>query len=263
MTAVSVVAVLLSHPAGAVLVWQSASLHQGPGAAHAGGHGDRRRAPGFILADGEAATIEQWSPNLARQPLETTRGSVTPKGTGVDNYHALVATRGNDTAVRYVALRGKPSDRSPGDLFAATKAALEIVPTPYAREHARYTAGRHAVFTVRLDGQPLARHTVALETTNGTRRFKNTDGDGVVTFLLPEDFADVQTGRSNNAPADFVVSTTAERNGQPHRFAMSADYHVNPRAWQSVDAGLASALAGLVSGLGFLRLVRRGRPAKG
>lgn len=254
----AVVVVIAGLSAGAptwALSWSSAPAH---GGGQHGGHGGHDRAtPGHRLLDGEAASAELWLPTLEKRPLDVAAdGTVAFKPTGIDYYHALVARRGNETAVRYIALRGRPSHRSPAELIEAPKASLEIVPTPYVREHQRYYSAKPAVFEVRFDGKPLAGQTVGLETGNGTRLFGNTDAAGRIRFELPEDFGDVEPGRQANAPAEFTLSTLKG----DHRFRLTAEYWVNPHHWQSNRAGLASGLAGFVAGIGVLAFAgRRGR----
>ncbi len=240
------------------LSWSSPPAHGGGAHGH-GGHGGARDA-GYRLQDTEGATVELWLPTLEKRPLTVAEdGSVKVKPTGIDYYHALVARRGDETAVRYITLRGKPSKRSPSELMEAAKAPLELVPTPYLREHQRYLTSKRAVFELLFEGKPVPSHTVSLTTGNGTRLFANTDAAGRVAFPLPEDFADVEPGRRANAPADFTVGADY----QGHRFSLTAQYYVNPRHWQSVSAGLWTGLAGFVAGLALLGMAgrRSGRAA--
>lgn len=216
---------------------------QGPSG---GGHQHGGASNGYRLVDGVGATIEQWAPTLENQHLlPDLGGTVQPKRTGMEYYHALVARKGNQTAVRYVVMRGRPSGHSPSELFEAAKSSLEIVPLPYAREHWRFHAGKQAQFQVRSNGIPLSRVTLSMRTSNGTRRFFNTDDEGMVTVAFPRDFSDVSPGRGNNPAAEFVLGVRNDLES----FTLSGPYHVNPDNWQSFSQGALVMMLGFVSGI--------------
>ncbi len=241
---------VVTAPAAA-LTWTSvASGHEGHG------HGGHNHGPQHRLVDAEEANVELWLPTLEKRPVEIGEGGkANLRPTGMDYYHALVARRGNETAVRYLAMRGRASGESPSKLIGATKADLEIVPEPYPREHQRYYGGRSAAFRVTYRGEPVAGQTVALETQKGMRLFANTDASGRIAFELPPEVGKVEPGRRTNPPTEFVVSTARGE----HRFALTSEYHVNPRHWQSGQAGAWSGLAGFVAGLALLGWTRRAR----
>ena len=238
---------------------QAFAMHWMPApAAHGKGHGghDRNAAKGFTLVDGEGATLSMINPQLNVKPLTANHGMVAIKPTGMNNYHVLVATRTDGTlhesAIRYIFMHGKPSGESPSLLIKHEKAALEIEPAPLAREHWRYYSGIEARFILRFQGKPLAASVVTLTTGNGTHSSYTTDAEGGVTLLLPEDFADVKSGRMNNKPAEFLLAAKHGDNGQTYVTTFASGYYVNPDAWQSTSLGLytmvgAMLLAGVIT----------------
>lgn len=225
----------------------------------AGGHGHSRRPAAAYLRDGAGATLMFWRPDLEQGALPDAKadGQVAVRPSGVDNYHLLMASRsgdsGEEVALRYVYMHGKPSGESPRRLLDAQKAALEIVPAPLPREHWRYETSNPAVFEVRLTGEPLAGHPVQLVTTQGSLVEAVSDDKGRVTFVLPEDFAHVAPGREANAPAEFIVSTAHTQNGFVRRTTLTAEYHANPAHWQSSLGGVVALMVGFIGGMALWR----------
>lgn len=254
------VVLIVALPAEAMLVWRSLPevvAHEGEGGGH--GHGHDRRPATAYLRDGAGATLMFWRPDLEQGALPDAKadGQVAVRPSGVDNYHLLMASRsgdsGEEVALRYVYMHGKPSGESPRRLLDAQKAALEIVPAPLPREHWRYETSKPAVFEVRLTGEPLAGHSVQLVTTQGSLVEAVSDDKGRVTFVLPEDFAHVAPGREANAPAEFIVSTAHTQNGFVRRTTLTAEYHANPAHWQSSVGGVVALVVGFVGGVALWR----------
>lgn len=254
--------------AHADMVWSSVDPdgHAAHTAAGHGGHG-RPGAEQIDLLYGDGASAVMWLPTLAQRPLALDQGSARITPSGMDNYHLLYAVREtaavHETALRYHYLRGKPSDRSPAELVYAEKAPLEIVPAPLPREHSRYQSATRVTFLLRFQGKALVDHPVTLETTNGLRTGLISDARGRITFELPDDFQRVAIGRDNNAPAEFFLHTRHSDGHRDYVTSLSAEYHVNPRHWQSQSGALWSGLAGLMTGLGILGFVARRSAAKG
>ncbi len=249
-----------AFPVHAQMTWRSAPemvVHEPGGAGGHDGHG--RRSTGIYLRNGNDAVVSLWNPSLVQSPLAPAKpdGQVVVRPTGVDNYHLLVAKRqspaGEEVALRYMYMRGKPSDESPSRLLGATKVTLEIVPSPLPREHWRYQTSTPAVFIIRLDGKPLPGQPVRLVTTNGTLMEALTDQAGKVRFQLPEDFSHVLPGRESNVPAEFIVSTAYGHGDSRHLTSLSAQYHVNPSHWESSLGGMFALLAGFVGGMALWR----------
>lgn len=222
---------------------------------HGEAHGAsvHRQDRGIVLLEGSGAATELWLPTLERRPLSLQGEVAVLKPSGLDNYHLLYASKDAhgtlETALRYHYMNGKPSKRSPAEIVNAAKSPLDIVPSPLAREHARYLSGREATFEVRFHGQPIGQHPIALETSNGTRWYARTESNGRITFVLPDDFAQVQSGREFNLPADFVLHVSYMDGDKSHRTSLSAPYHVNPGHWQSSAAGYAASFAGFMTGI--------------
>lgn len=238
------------------------NTHQGHGAQQG------RDIKQIMLENAEGATITLWKPDLTTAPLAAEHGHISLRPTGMDNYHAIVAAQDWDglkeTVIRYEYMRGKPSGHSPAELTAAVKADFEIVPDPLPREHARYMTGRPAAFLVRYRGTPLSGIPVTLTTSNGSTLQDATDAEGLVRFKLPDDFPVVKPGRENNRPAEMQVRSEYQADNQSYNTVLSAQYHVNPRHWQSFEAGLLIAAVGAVVGgiTGRRILAAGGKPAK-
>lgn len=259
--------VLFACSAQAELVWQPAPPQKAPSAtagahaAHGGDHGGTI----FVLHGGVTgdmrADAELLLPTRVRRPLSlNANGRVSVKGTGVNGYHMLFAKKelgaSEEVAMRYLSLRGKPAEVSPSLLVNAPKATLDITPAPLTREHQRYLSMKPASFLVRYNGAPLAQHPVLLTTTNGSAIRAVTDKHGRVTLELPDDFTDVEPGRSNNRPQDFVLSTALQVDGRHYHTTVSAPYYVSPSHWQSFTGGLLAMFAGAISGLVVLQRSR-------
>ncbi|MDD3448339.1 MAG: hypothetical protein PHF72_04835 [Gammaproteobacteria bacterium] len=241
---------LAQPPARGDAARPAAEAGQNPGGGHAG-HGGGRRGTMLVLANADGAQVTYWKPDLTRQSLELgMMGHLALPGTGMDNYHAVVAERdwGNlkETFIRYVYAFGKPSGHSPAELAAAVKTELEVVPDPIPREHYRYMADDRWSFLVRYQGRPLAGSQVLLSTSNGSLLEGLTDAAGRVTFRLPDDFAEVEAGRVNNPPAELGVIARHQEGGREWVTTLTAPYHADPAHWQSLSAGVA------IAGFGFL-----------
>jgi len=245
---IAVVAVVacFSFTAEAVMQWAPAPAKHGHG-----GH-DRHAAKKFELIDGEGASVQLINPQLKAIEIPVEQGVVKVKSTGMDNYHAIVATRErngvNESAIRYIYQFGKPSGESPSVIMGLEKSKLEIEPSPYAREHWRYYGNTDAVFVLRFDGKPLANSTVFLKTENGTTEKFLTDMDGKITVPLPDDFSNVKPGRMGNRASEFVLSANYSDGEISHVTTFSSAYHANPEHWQSTGLGVAVMAGGMFLG---------------
>ncbi len=259
---------LFACSAQAALVWQpeppgkTPQVTEGSQAGH-GGHGGGKT---FVLIDGVSdnahVEAELWLPTRVRRPLSLdASGKVSVKKTGLDSYHMLFAKKrhgaSEEVAMRYLALRGRPAKVSPSELVDAPKAMLDITPAPLTREHQRYQSMKPVNFLIRYNGEPLARQPVSLTTTNGSEIKTVSDMHGHVSIELPDDFHDVQAGRSNNRPADFTVSTELQVDSRRYHTTVSAPYYVSPSHWQSFTGGLLAMFAGMIGGLVVLQRSRK------
>lgn len=229
----------------------------------AGGHANMRRGKTLFLQDSADAKLWMITPTLEERSLtlEDDSGKLKVPSTGMVSYHALVASRQEDTlhesALRYEYLRGKPTDFSPADLMANIKLPLEIVPDPMAREHWRFYSQNEQDFIVRFNGKPVQGAWVGLKTSNRSELESITDSEGRVSFVLPDDFKNIRTGRRNNRPAEYTIRTgyVANEKGSEmlYRTNFTAPYSVNPSHWKSSNVGLFMLLSGFAVGLVVMR----------
>lgn len=246
------------------LAWEAGSMKPkvklGEGGEHLG-HGGRGSGKTFRLLDSDQASIQLWLPTGGRRLLDSNEsGQVSVNGTGMDNYHLLIAKRRGDgleeVALRYVYQNGKPSGESPSSLVRSNKAMLDILPSPLPREHQRYLSQKTFNFIVRFNGEALGEQRVRLETGNGTTLDAVTDRRGGVGFVLPDDFPEVRAGRRNNPPSEFVITAEHAQGEMLYPTTLSGAYYVNPNHWRSTGGALLAMSMGLVSGVVVLRRYR-------
>ena len=262
--------------AQATMVWQPLPKPKQPQGEHAGhgtaqqgqqtqGQNHRRGGKPFRLIDGEGAQAKLWAPSLALSNVELNKGKSKIAGTGVNNYHALIALRESensvDAAIRYLYMHGKPSGESPSKLTNASKLQLEIMPHPLPREHWRYQALKEATFVIKWQGMPLANSEVTLTTSNGTELNLISSSLGIISLPIPDDFSEIKPGRRNNKPAEFVLTASHQQADKVYQTTLSAPYYVSPSYWQSNQLALWMMGIGFIGGLGLVRLIPR--PKKG
>jgi hypothetical protein len=222
------------------------------------GRGEKR----ILLENGEGAAITLWKPDLTTEALSMKHGGVTLPGSGMDNYHAIVAEKDwgdhKEAVIRYEYQHGRPSKQSPSRLAAQQKTKFEIVPDPIPREHYRYHSQQRWGFLVRYDGAPVADLKVELQTSNGSRLEAVTDAGGRVEFQIPDDFPEVVKGERDSRSGQFTLSGEYFQGGVRYTTQLNADYRVNPGHWQSTPLGLAVIGFGFVAG-SLLGRVKNGR----
>ena len=235
---------------------------------HAGHGQSGSKEKAFYLADPQNAIVSYIDPSLNALSLSSADNSekfILP-GTGMDNYHALVAVRKGDasheSSLRYVYMRGKPSGYSPDDLISNHKLPLEIVPQPMIREHWNYFTNNKHSFQVLFNEKSLSDTWLILRTTNGSKFDAKTDAQGKVSFVLPDDFKEVKPGRRANKPQDFILRTVHIDNGMTYKTNFSAKYLVNPSHWQSNTGGILALSFGFISGLVIMRRHNKNNPKK-
>lgn len=223
-----------------------------------GGH-NPRRGKTVYLQDSTGAKLWMITPTLETRTLELEdeRGKLKVPSTGMDNYHALVASREegglHESSLRYVSLRGKPSGRSPAEMMANNKLPLEIVPDPMAREHGRFLSQKENDFIIRFKGKPVSDVWVGLSTSNGSELEATSDAEGRVSFTLPDDFKNIQSGRRKNKPAELTLRTGYVDGEMLYRTNFTTPYSVNPSHWKSNSVGLFMLVFGFVSGIVVMR----------
>jgi len=228
-------------------------------------HQHRRGPKQLALSISDDAHAELWKPDLTRQPIKVQQGKVSFTGTGVDNYHAVVAERTEgkltESAIRYHYARGKPSGRSSTELTAANKSTLEIVPNPIPREHFHYHSDQTWDFIVRFQELPAANQKVVLETAHGSQVEGITAADGRVSLHIPDDFPDIVAGERDKRSAELALSTTYTEGDQTYQSTLNADYRVNPHHWHSLNLGILVVGIGMLAG-GFIGGIGRGKNNK-
>jgi hypothetical protein len=245
----------------------AAAMHWQPAPKKSGMQYNRMAAKEFILTQPDGAALSILHPDLVSSQLVLgEKGRVKVKTTGFDNYHALIASRQADslteTAIRYVYMRGKPSGHSPTEVVTSVKSELEIVPSPFPREHSRYQSNQQRHFRLLFNGQPLAGHNVNVETSFGTTFYANSDEAGMLNITIPDDFTDIKVGRRNNRPAEWRITAVHNQDGHSYRTVVSAPYYVDPSHWQPLSWGLLTVAGGmLVTGMMSVRR-RKIKPAR-
>jgi len=213
---------------------------------------NRHAARRIMLENAEGASVTLWKPDLTRQPLTLSQGGFALRGSGMDNYHAIVVERwwgdSKESLIRYEYLFGRPSKHSPRELAGAVKTELEIAPDPIPREHYRYYSDQTWGFQLRMHGLPAAGIPLTLRTQNGTTLEAVSDDTGRVSFHLPDDFPDVVSGHRDTRSAAFTISAEKRESGIAYHTTLAADYHLNPSHWQSTPLGMLAAGFGLLAG---------------
>ena len=228
------------------------------GQASHGGHATK--SSGWRLDGmGEGVQARMIAPDLSVHPLEARGGAFPVPRTGMEYYHALVASRAGEgrveTAIRYVPLGGRPSGHSPAEVVALPKARLEIVPDPLPREHWRYQGDQAARFALRFDGQPLAGRAMRLTSAKGSELVVQTDARGRAEIVVPDDL-DPAAGQ-RQAGEMTLVAEHRDGQGVLHVTTLSAAYAPSPAHWKSLPLGAFMGVAGLVGGLAARPLLLR------
>ncbi|MCP3849828.1 MAG: DUF4198 domain-containing protein [Gammaproteobacteria bacterium] len=264
-------AIGISQYCSAELLWSPKPLEKQESGQHDqhAGHGHARsKEKALYLNDHKNTVVKYIDPSLNSLTLnsEGENAKYILPGTGMDNYHALVAERKgealHESSLRYVYLRGKPSGYSPDNLISNHKLPLEIVPQPMIREHWRYYTNDKHSFKVLFNEKPLADTWVIFQTTNGSKFDAKTDAEGEVTFALPDDFKNVKPGRRANKPQDFVLRAVHIAEGITYKTNFSSKYSVNPSHWQSNSGGILALSFGFISGLVIMRRHNKNKPQK-
>lgn len=223
-----------------------------------GGHGKGESAMFALMNMKENTSTHLILPDLSKQQLTFKLNTVMLPKPKMGGYYAMIA-EGNNTdgvysAIRYLSLQGRPSKVSPTKLTSLTKGALEIVPTPLHREHDRYTASKSYTFILSFMNKPLNNTMVTLETFNTPAQSYTTNDKGVFTITLPDDFKNVQIGRSENKPSEFLLSAQHRDGAILFKSTLSMPYSLNPNDyWQSQIYGAAAIFIGFLVGLFFYR----------
>ena len=228
-------------------------------------HGGHRGGPKTFQLNGfENSRLTLIKPGLEQKPITTKQGRFALRPTGIDNYHALVAEREHngvkESAIRYVYFNGKPSGASPSQLTDLKKTDLEIVPDPLPREHWHYKSGDRIGFNLRWKGEPVANTSVTLATSQSSILQSETNAQGKVWFVLPDDFS--EQASTHSGPAELLVHARLNHAQTPHATWLSAEYFPDPQRWRDHTLGLIVSGGGFlfgayITGLGFRQRARQ------
>ncbi len=217
-----------------------------------------RVAKPILVPFDDSTSAVLWKPDLSTVPLTIKEGKIELPKTGVDNYHVIVAEQqlGNlkKVFIHYIFRHGKPSGHSTSEVVTANKAELEIIPDPVPREHDRYYSQQEWSFIVHFHNEPLASHSVQLNTENGSHLEGMTNNQGRVTFKLPDDFQDVIAGSRDKRTAHMTIQTQYQSGNKQWQTQLGADYAVSESNWRSTPWGIAIMIFGLILGGLFIRL---------
>jgi hypothetical protein len=218
--------------------------------------------PQNIVANGIDAFSNNLKDDGARRqlPLEMAGAKLDKPANG--GFHWLAAREESIDAVHIASTVYSFGERSPKDptaMFMQQKHELEIIPSPFPREHSRYRANEDWKFIVHFNGQPLVGQKVVLETQNGSKAEWVSDAQGVVTVHVPDDFkpeeVKPEAGKhSHGMPgADFVLATEHAANGKTYLTAFNGSYGKNAFDKRSLEMGLGFTLLGMLGAVPLLR----------
>jgi len=223
-----------------------------------GGHGKGESAMFALMNSDGNTSAHLVLPNLTSQPLSFKLNTVMLPKPPMGGYYAMIAEEKSTdrvySAIRYLSLQGRPSKISPTKLTGLNKSVLEIVPDPLHREHDRYTASKSYRFLIRFHDQALADTTVSFETHNTPAQTLMSDENGKFTITLPNDFKNVQIGRSENKPSEFLLSVNHKEAETLFVTTLTMPYSLNPNDfWQSQPYGAGAVFLGFLGGIFLYR----------
>lgn len=196
--------------------------------------------------------------DLSKEDLNFSDNTINlPKAT-LGGYYAVVLQHSSDnqidSAVRYLSQEGRPSRVSPTKLTTLPKTDLEIVPNPLHREHDHYTASKSYSFLLHFQGKPLVNTNVTLQTHDTPAQIYTTDSTGAFSITLPNDFKNVQVGKNENKPSEFLIVAQHSDNNLTYKSSLTMPYSLNPNDyWQSQSYGAGAIFIGFLGGLFLYR----------
>jgi hypothetical protein len=242
-----------------VIYW---APHVSHGGEHSHGkHGGHGMGEAIMLhamnCDGNSSVV-LIKPDLSKEDLNLSDTTLNLPKTSVGGYYALVLNHRSDTqidsALRYLSMMGKPAKVSPTKLTALPKTDLEIVPNPLHREHDHYTASKSYRFLLHFQGKPLTNTTITMETRDTPAQTYTTDNTGEFLITLPNDFKNVQVGKSENKPSEFLIIAQHRDNNLTYKSTLTMPYSLNPNDyWQSQTYGAGAIFIGFLGGLFLYR----------
>lgn len=255
-----------------VIYW---APHVSHGSDHSHGENAKHRGHGMgettllhaIHCEGNSSVV-LIKPDLSKDDLNLSDNTLNLPKNSIGGYYTLILNHHSanqvDSAIRYLSQQGRPSKISPTRLTALPKTDLEIVPNPLHREHDRYTASKSYRFLLHFQGKPLANTPITLETRNTPAQTYTTDSTGAFSITLPNDFQNVQVGRSENKPSEFLIVAQHTDNNLTYTSTLTMPYFVNPNDyWQSQPYGAGVIFIGFLGGLFLYRRTKNKGVARG
>lgn len=146
----------------------------------------------------------------------------------------------------------------PTDMLRAPRGGLEIVPLRL-QEHGGTREGSRWRFLLRHENQPLASHSLQMETEGGTRQAFTSDANGIAEITFPRDFlAERLTSKEGmNARQDFVLSVRHEVGGKQYLTTYNHSYNPDRMRERSLPIGVGVLALGMVLAAPLLR--RKGK----
>jgi hypothetical protein len=237
--------------------------HGKPEGASHGGHGMGKTTMLHTMNLEGNGSVVLIKPDLSKEDLNISDNTLNLPKASIGGYYALLLTHRSDTqidsALRYLSMMGKPAKVSPTKLTALPKTDLEIVPNPLHREHDRYTASKSYRFLLHFQGKPLANTAITMETRDTPAQTYTTDNTGEFLITLPNDFKNVQIGKSENKPSEFLIIAQHSDNNLTYKSTLTMPYSLNPNDyWQSQSYGAGAITIGFLGGLFLYRRTQKG-----
>jgi len=233
---------------------------------HAGGHnhGSMKTAMYQLVGynGSQNAKVTYILSTLEKKDIKLKANMINLPKSRYGNYHAISAEVTDKDkiygATYYIYKHGMPSKTSPTKLTGVDKLTFEIKPNPLPREHDRYKSSKEYSFLVMFKNKPISTD-VILTTHNGSKLKLKSDKDGVLEFVMPNDFEDVKNSRGANSASYFTLSSKNLDDAKEYFTTLSMPYYVNPvNYWQSIPYGVVIAILGFLFGLFLYKRSKNG-----
>lgn len=146
----------------------------------------------------------------------------------------------------------------PTEMLRAPRGGLEIVPLRL-QEHGGTREGTRWRFLLRHENQPLASHSLQMETEGGTRQTFTSDANGIAEITFPRDFLAerLKSKEGMNARQDFVLAVRHEAGGKQYLTTYNHSYNPDRMRERSLPIGVGVLALGMVLAAPLLR--RKGK----
>lgn len=225
----------------------------------------RGGSPGLKLeASGEAFDQVRLQTPEVQQAVALTGGpsswfvSKPQMGTGGHLWFVASKEEGNQIlrASTYYFFPAK--HQVPTEMLRAPRGGLEIVPMRL-QEHGGTREGTRWRFLLRHENQPLASHSLQMETEGGTRQTFTSDANGVAEITFPRDFLAerLKSKEGMNARQEFVLAVRHEAGGKQYLTTYNHSYNPDRMRERSLPIGVGVLALGMVLAAPLLR--RKGK----